>query len=101
MMTQFRREDGASKIGKFRIRRDWLTDPKQILIDFLSQVCVLEANYRFDTDSVEYTGYCDEFDYVPQNVAAPSYLVVTEYGKVAEDMQDVVKIMFRRMWLRD
>ena len=62
-----------NKIGRFAISGDALRGNWRDLLLLFAQVVVVDARHRWDRDTVEYMGYSDLFDEIPDTCEAPNY----------------------------
>ncbi len=67
------------RIGRFRISRNLLWRFPEKLREIFDLVVVLEAQMKWEFDSVEYLAISDFFEEVPDGVAAPEYQISTVF----------------------
>ncbi len=63
----------CNRLGRFAISEDTLRGNWRDLLVLFAQVVVVDARARWDRRTVEYTGYSDLFEELPDAFSAPNY----------------------------
>lgn len=64
-----------NRIGRFKITRAFL-ERWMDLIWMMGNFVIVRADYRWDTETVEYLAYSPLFDECPQECAPPEYNII-------------------------
>lgn len=73
------------RLGRFFISRELLLTQPERLQPLFAEMIVVEAQMRWDCNSVEYVAMSDRFEDLPENLMAPAYDILfkrDEDGKV-------------------
>lgn len=83
------------RLGRFHVSRTLLREQPEQLKPLFAEMIVVEAQMRWERDSVEYLAMSDRFELVPEAVMAPLYEITfrkDEEGRVT--MHEVAKSLF-------
>jgi len=77
------REPKSRRLGKFEISKRMLdlaignenSELLGVLMLVFSNFIILDANYKYENDTIEYLAYCPKFKLVRPGGAVPSYTV--------------------------
>ena len=71
------------RLGKFKVSgfllRDW-----EKLLPLMGQMVVVRCEFRYDTDSAEYTAFSPLFEEVPDCCEPPQYEIIRSIGDFGE-----------------
>ncbi len=87
--------DLVRRLGRFNVSRWLLREQPEQLKPLFAEMIVVEAQMRWERDSVEYLAMSDRFEVVPEAVMAPLYEITfkrDEDGRVT--MHEVSKSIF-------
>jgi hypothetical protein len=65
------------RIGAFKLDREILRTDWRLGLAIFSQMLILHAEQRYDTDTIDYVALSDLFAEVPIGTRAPEYLIGT------------------------
>lgn len=83
------------RLGRFLVSRTLLREQPEQLKPLFSEMIVVEAQMRWERDSVEYLAMSDRFEVVEEGVMCPLYEITfrkDEEGRVT--MHEVAKSLF-------
>ena len=79
-----------NKVGTFRIQEIIIEDQPEVVLDIMSRVIVLKANYLDIEGAFEYYGYSEMFDEVAFGDIVPEYVfTITRHPKLGFYLTDV------------
>jgi len=61
------------RLGSFSIKRIDIQDNERLVRKIMSECTIIRAEELFFMGHIQYVGYCDQFDEVPEGERCPTY----------------------------
>ena len=84
-----------NRVGKFEIDHKTFVNDLNAIKEVMKKVVIVRAECMFYSNSIEYIGYCEDFDHCPHGNSPDTYSIIVK-TELLEDNTLEYKITFEK-----